>query len=339
MVVIEYLKAGGISSAYENSAAGLKALGVGVVRNSVYSDFDILDAYTVDPLSFMLIMKNKRVKPVVMHANIFCGDFIGTFNQFEKLGLLLNQYLAKFYRQADAIITPTKFSRGMLLELVGKLNAPIEVISNGIDTEKFRHDPARRRSFRSRLGISENRVVVYGVGHLFMRKGIVTFSNLARRFKECEFVWVGPKYSGALMADQDELTRIQKNAPKNLHFPGYVKDVRDVHCGGDIFLFPSYYENEGIAALEAASSGRPLVLRDLQVYDGRFKNGHECFRCSTDEEFERALGKLVSSERLRRSMGAAAREAALKMDIKTVAKKTLSVYESAIGLKRRRRGA
>lgn len=333
LIGFKFLKADGINSVRNNMSAALKNIGVEIVRNSISSNFDIVDLHAIDPLSAMLVLNSViHKKPVVIHAHSLYGDVSSTFNLTEKLGFLLNPYFAGLYRQADVIIALTNFSRKKLLEL-GLSDKPIYVISNGIDTEKFRHDPVRRKSFRRRLGLDEKKVIVYTVGNVVLRKGIVTFANMARKFSECEFMWAGPKYPKVL-AGQKELLDIQETAPKNLHFLGYVKDIRDVHCGGDIFLFPSNYETGSLAVLEAASCSQPLVFRNLEVYD-RFRHGKECFKCNNDREFEKAIEKLAASKKLRHRMGMLARKNVLDVDIKIVARKTLKVYESAIELKRK----
>lgn len=320
----------GLRQARIDLSENLRAYGAEIIWNSSSSDFDIMHVVTSDPraLPFILLYKSRR--PIVMHVNMLYEDLVDTFNFAEKLRFLMNPYFKNFYRLADVLITPTDFSKRKLMEL-GLSDKPIIVISNGTYTKKFKCSKRRCRSFRRAFGIPENKIVIYSVGRLSLRKGITTFANMARKFKCCEFVWVGPEYP-RLLIGQRELMEIRKNAPENLHFLGEINhnDIVNVHCGGDIFLFPSHYENEGIAVLEAASCGRPLVLRDIGAHQ-RFRDGKECFKCTTDGQFVDALEKLIGSRKLRRSMGRLARTEVLKSDIKKTSKMTLSVYEGLAG--------
>lgn len=319
---------GGLRQARLSLSENLKACGVKILRNSFSPDFDVMNVITMGPRALPFILKYKSRKPIVMHAHILYGDWANTFNFTDKLEVFMNAYIKNFYGMADALITPTDFSKKKLIEL-GLSDKPIHVISNGVDTRKFKCVKARRDSFRRRLGIPENRTVIYGLGRLSIRKGVTTFANMARRFPDCEFVWAGPVYP-RIFAGQREMVAVQDNAPENLHFLGYVEDTLDAHSGSDIFLFPSHYENEGLAVLEAASCGRPLVLRDLGAYR-RFRNGKECFKCTSDRDFERALEKLIGSRKLRRSMGDLARTEVQKSDIRTTSRTVLSVYEGLVG--------
>lgn len=319
---------GGLRQARLGLCENLRAYGVEIRRNSLSSDFDVMNVITMGPRALPFILKYKSRKPIVMHAHILYGDWANTFNFTDKLEVFMNSYIKNFYGMADALITPTDFSKKKLIEL-GLSDKPIHVISNGVDTRAFKYAKERRNSFRRRLGIPEDKTVIYGLGRLSVRKGITTFANMARRFRDCEFMWAGPVYP-RIFAGQREMVAIQDNAPENLHFLGYVENTLDAHSGCDIFLFPSHHETEGLAVLEAASCGRPLVLRDLGAYR-RFRNGKECFKCTTDEEFERALGKLIGSRKLRRSMGGLGRTEVQKSDIRKTSRMVVSVYEGLVG--------
>lgn len=322
----------GVSSACEELSKHLGAVGVKVLRNGAsYSEFDLLDVHDPGPFSLLAVLKGKLLgKPIVMHGNTLFGDARGTFGFMNRSEFQLVSYLKAFYRYADIIIVPTEFTRKTMISELGLKSKPIYVISNGVDTKKFTFDRARRRTFRRRLGISKDKIVVYGVGHVFPRKGVLTFARIAGRFPDCEFVWAGRQFPKAFVGPG-----MPESPSRNLHFIGKVdfhREVLNVHCGGDIFLFPSHYENEGIVVLEAASCGRPLVLRNLEVYD-RFRNGKECFRCNDDAEFSEALERLISSAKLRRTMGKAARKKALEADIRKTARKTLEVYNKLLNSK------
>jgi len=72
-----------------------------------------------------------------------------------------------------------------------------------------------------------------------------------------------------------------------------VEDVLEAHAAGDIFFFPSAVENEGIAILEAAACGKPLVLRDSECFTGRFEHGSNCLKGETPAEFASHLRRLA----------------------------------------------
>jgi len=52
-------------------------------------------------------------------------------------------------------------------------------------------------------------------------------------------------------------------------------------------------ENEGIAILEAAACGKPLVLRNSECFTGRFEHGSNCLKGETPDEFASHLRRLA----------------------------------------------
>ncbi|KKM62510.1 hypothetical protein LCGC14_1520990 [marine sediment metagenome] len=103
------------------------------------------------------------------------------------------------------------------------------------------------------------------------RKGFYDFINISKKINKYPFLWIGKR--AFPLIQNDHIINM-----KNLKMPGYVKDIIAAYSGGDIFCFPSYYEGEGIAILEAMSCGLPVILRDLPVYKDRFFNSKNCLK-------------------------------------------------------------
>ena len=107
------------------------------------------------------------------------------------------------------MLTPTDYSR-QLLESYG-LKKPVYSISNGVDTEFFKPDPAARSALRARYGLGEEEKVVVSVGHMIARKGLPEFLELARRMPEARFLWFGwtnPKLVPQEIAQHKHIVRL-----------------------------------------------------------------------------------------------------------------------------------
>lgn len=65
-----------------------------------------------------------------------------------------------------------------------------------------------------------------------------------------------------------ELKKVVDNPPANLSFPGIVDRDKlvDYYNLADLFLLPSFNELFPMSVLEAFSTGTPVLLRDLDLY-------------------------------------------------------------------------
>ena len=82
----------------------------------------------------------------------------------------LGKYLAHMYQKADYVITPSEYSKH-LIQSYG-VTTPIIAVSNGIDLEKYKKDPKKKKSFRKHFNIQEDQKVVICAGLYFKRKGL-----------------------------------------------------------------------------------------------------------------------------------------------------------------------
>lgn len=73
-----------------------------------------------------------------------------------------------------------------------------------------------------------------------------------------------------------------------------------------VFVSPSIYEPFGLAALEAASAGTPLVLADIPTYRELWSDAALFFPAQDPAGLAAQLNRLAADDRLRRELGAAA---------------------------------
>ena len=223
----------------------------------------------------------------------------------------------------DSIISPSEYTKGVLREY--GVRRDIQVISNGVDTDAFRHNEKKRREFRREHNLQG--LVVYSVGHVFKRKGVIEFIELARKFPDNQFMWVGRNYRE--LGDSDVKKAVKKK-PENVIFTGYVKDVAAAYSAGDIFLFPSWCENQGISVLEAAASGRPIIIRDLPTYEGWLTHGVNCLKAKDNQEFEKHIISLIDDEDLRGKLAENAYRMSQEHALKKVGAQMKEAYETLL---------
>lgn len=288
---------GGIRRAHDNQVKALKRAGVAVTIDPSEA-FDILHLHSVGPHSLYLAERHAGRRPVVIHTHITAEDFANSFRMSDSLAPYLGRYLKFFYGKADMVIAPSTYTREVLRHY--DLDRPIKVVSNGVDLKRFAPNKNKRLLGRVRYGLEG--AVPFSVGLVFLRKGVDVFCEVGRLLPEYTMVWFGRIRKGV----KPETLRVIATAPENVRFTGYVEDVVEAYSAGDIFFFPSSVENEGIAILEAAACGKPLVLRDAECFAGRFTPGVNCLKGETPEEFAAAIRALATDEALygRLSQGA-----------------------------------
>ena len=98
---------------------------------------------------------------------------------------LFGKYLAHMYQKADYVITPSEYSKH-LIQSYG-VTTPIIAVSNGIDLEKYKKDPKKKKSFASIL-ISKKAKGCHLCRLYFKRKGIEDFVEVARRMPDVRFI-------------------------------------------------------------------------------------------------------------------------------------------------------
>jgi glycosyltransferase involved in cell wall biosynthesis len=309
----------GIRQAYRNHARALRAAGVEVTHDPA-DEFDILHLETLGPRSAYLAERWRGVRPVVIHGHTTALDFANSFVMSDALAPSLGRVYRWFYNKADLVVAPTQYARTVLRRQ--GVASPIEVATNGVDVDRFR-SLARARS-RGRGRHILHGIVVFAVGLVLLRKGVDVFCDVARRLPRLSFVWFGPVHR----AVKRRTLRVIRSAPPNVRFTGFVDDITEAYGAGDIFFFPSVVENEGIAVLEAAAAGRPLVLRDAECFAGRFVDGENCLLGAEPGALADGLERLVTDAELRGRLGTAAQQFAEAHSLERAGARLRDIYRS-----------
>lgn len=316
---------GGIGTAIKNFKQAMKSANIKYTTDPSTDDFDILYIHLPDPLSLFLIKKAKmEEKKVIVHAHTTREDFVNSYRFSNSVADIVKKYLKYFYNQADLVLCPSNYTKNLLKHRYGIKN--IKYISNGVDIKKFKFNKKERKKYREKYKL--NGTVVFSVGHAIPRKGIFTFVRVAKKVKNVRFVWFGKVYS-KLITPTNVINLIE-NSPENLIFTDYVDNIRAAYAAGDIFLFPSFNENQGIVVLEAAAMKRPMLLRDIPVFREWKENVH-CLKAKTTSEFIKKLKILMNNEGLRKEIVRNAyKEVRLNHSIESIGKQLKEIYSEIL---------
>jgi 1,2-diacylglycerol-3-alpha-glucose alpha-1,2-galactosyltransferase len=237
------------------------------------------------------------------------------------------------YNRADLVIAVSEYTRQELLKMGVK--KPIEILENSIDTTLYATTDADKKRLRKNLKLDQKKFTVVGNGQIQPRKRFETFLAVAERLPDLQFVWVGGIPFGRLGADSEHLTKLMHKPPKNVRITGVVPlaEARDYMRASDIMFNPSAQETFGLAIIEAAASGLPIVVRDIPDYDETF--GDFVLRGRTDEEFIQLIEKLRTDAKFYTKMRADSARLAAKYDSAVQTEKLIQLYKKYIARKNR----
>lgn len=150
------------------------------------------------------------------------------------------------------------------------VNGRIEIIPNGVDTERFapQGETAVPSPIRQTLNVDPTAPVLIYVGAIEPRKGsdllFAAWARVASEFPTAHLVLVGPRLD---QADPD-LTHFHQRLEaliqasgtrKRVHFVGRVDNVAAYLQAADLFVFPSRREGLPNVVMEAMASGLPVI--------------------------------------------------------------------------------
>ncbi len=286
-------------------------------------EYDVVHINTLGLRSRRLAKTAKKQgKTVVYHAHSTQEDFRNSFTGSNLVSGLYRRWICSCYRLGDVILTPTEYSKQLLISY--GIEKPIYALSNGIELDDYQPCDTDRAGFRSKYGFSETDKVVMAVGLYFERKGILDFVRLAYAMPDHKFIWFGKT---PLISVPAKVRRAVKTKLPNLIFAGYVppEELKKAYAGADVYIFPTYEETEGIVLLEALASRADVIVRDIPVF-GYLKEGTDCYKARSLPEFKYRIGAL-SSGRLP-SLGEAGYQAVRDKDLSRIGEQLYEIYHS-----------
>lgn len=203
-------------------------------------------------------------------------------------------------------------------------------VGNGVDLGRFMPDPAARAQVRAELGVTDDDVLVGGVGRLVAEKGVAEYAATARALAgRARFVWVGP-------VDDDKPDAV-RDAQDGVELLGLRADMAAVYAALDVFVLPSYREGFSRSGMEAAASGVASVLTDIRGCREVGRDGQSLLLVPPRDAgaLTAAVARLIDDAELRARLGSAARGRALAaFDQRGVAAASIQTYAAVA----RRRG-
>ena len=191
-------------------------------------------------------------------------------------------------KSADRLVAVSKFVADCVRRHCPIDTKPVEVIYNGIDTQRFRpmNEVDRDRPLR-----------VLFVGNPTRRKGFHLLAKLADQLPD----GVELAFTSGLRDEQVKLAH--KRLVSLGHFP--YSEMHRLYQEADVLLFPAYREGFGLCVAEAMASGLPVVSTNCSAIPELIDEGRGGFLVAPGDipaMLERTH-RLLGSTELRRDMG------------------------------------
>ncbi len=237
------------------------------IKINDYHRSDLSHYHTIDPQFYLSTFSKKRGRKIG-YVHFLPETLEGSIKLPQPARGIFYNYVISFYKRMDQIVVvnPTFIDK---LVAHGLDRKKIKYIPNFVSTDNFYEKSAEEKAaFRKKIGVPEDKFVVFGDGQVQERKGIDDFYKLAQVNPDIQFIWAGGFSFGKITDGYDRYKDMIDNAPKNMIFTGIVdrNDLVNYYNICDLFLLPSYDELFPMSVLEAFSCGAPVLLRDLELY-------------------------------------------------------------------------
>ncbi|WP_257169993.1 glycosyltransferase family 4 protein [Bradyrhizobium sp. SRS-191] len=154
----------------------------------------------------------------------------------------------------------------------------IQVISNGIDLNRFRRDERAGREIRRAFNIPADARVLLFAGHEFSRKGLAHAVGALEKLGDD--VWL-------LVVGSDNPAPYKKLADKTrdrLIFAGARSDMPALYSAADAFVLPTSYETFSLVCMEAMACSVPVFATPVGGIEDYLHDGINGFRIQMDAD-------------------------------------------------------
>jgi len=276
-------------------------------------------------------LSRRQNKPLVFTNHTRYDDYARYYLPFlptcATLGLL-GAWMRRFARRCDLIIAVSAAAQSMLESF--NVSAPIEIIPNGIDLDRFAQStPATK----SDLGLPPDAFVLMYVGRLGPEKNLATlldaFAHTARRAPNAVLAVVG---DGPQAAALREKTR-EHNLTGRVRFLGTRpnQDIPSLLSAAHAFVTASVTESHPMTIIEALAAGQPVLGFDVPGIRETVSDGKDGLLAPTDPEaLGERMARIATDAELRARLSDGARRSAQQYNIERTTRRIVDLYERVI---------
>ena len=292
--------------------------------------------------TFYLFRKRLSKAPHIIRVPHLVKDAVGRNNPNLYLRIrhiqsengLLNPFIEqRFLKCADRIISVSNYTKNKLIEIYGIPSNQINVVYNGICSNRSPPLEEELMEIRKQLDLPEKPVILF-VGRiddprknlkLLLRAFAIVLKNY-----DASLVVIG---SGRSI----ELKRLIESLgiAKNVYLTGFVDEsfLKKCYSLCDIYVCPSNLEGFGITILEAFIAGKPVIATEVGAIPEFMKDGKNGILISDNnlKELSEAIMHFLENQEMAKEIGAYNRRYVLENFSWTEsARETIEIYEDVL---------
>ena len=212
-------------------------------------------------------------------------------------------YARRFCRRCDLIVTPSQMAKRVLMSW--KIRNKTAIVPTGVDLDQYKNiNPDKRDLLRKNLKLPKEAKILLYVGRLSKEKNIHFLLKAFRRLND-------PSAYLVLVGGGPLEEEIKKSKLDNVVVIGEINypEVLSYYCIGDIFVFSSLTETQGLVLAEAKAAGLPVVALFAGGLVGTVRSGIDGYLTARNAGiFIDHIKRLLKDSELRARMGRAAIE-------------------------------
>ncbi|WHZ31948.1 glycosyltransferase [Desemzia incerta] len=227
-----------------------------LIENDEY-DYIWVNSTSASNISIYKLAKRYSGSKLIIHSH---GSAFETRNVGWKFYVLkfLHQLNKRFIRcYGDIFFASSKEAADWLFGSTKN----VEIIKNGIDTERYLFDTSSRNRIREQLGITDKRVLI-NIGRLENVKNQVflleLFSEILKHEDNIVLLIIG---EGSLENMLREKIK-EMNLDEQVFLLGFKNNIEDYLKASDLFVLPSKSEGLSIATIEAQATGLSCLVSE-----------------------------------------------------------------------------
>lgn len=277
----------------------------------------------------------RRAIPVLETYHTFFEEYFFHYIPFlprALLRLLARRLTVGQCRVLDQLVAP---SRPMLdvLRNYG-VDCPAQVIPTGIEIEKFQRGDGA--AFRARHGIEPERPVLIHIGRVAFEKNIGFLLRVLERVRK-DIPDILLLIAGEGPARPALFKEVRNSGlQENVRFIGYLDretELINCYCAGDLFVFSSRTETQGLVLLEAMATGLPVVSTAVMGTKDVLVDGEGCRIAREDvEDYSAKVSALLCDRVAREALSRSAKRYAQRWSAGAMANRMVEFYEDAISI-------
>lgn len=145
---------------------------------------------------------------------------------------------------------------------LGVKREQVDIIPNGVDSDKFYYSEDVRKEFRKKFSVDEQTIVFITVGVVIDRKGQLSFLKILESSGIDYQYWIVGKGP-----DEEAINEYakQKRIEDKVKMLGYIQDadLYQYHSAADVYAHASTTEGQALSEVEAYTTGLRVIVNEI----------------------------------------------------------------------------